>query len=67
MPFHGMSTYPYPEPENYPDDAGSLEYQLNWNDRFDSGDPVHSYHFNFQPLPSTPLDDVPAAASGGQR
>jgi tetratricopeptide (TPR) repeat protein len=67
MPFHGMSTYPYPEPEKYPDDAGSLDYQLNWNDRFDSGAPVHSYHFNFQTMPSTPLDDLPAAASGGQR
>jgi tetratricopeptide (TPR) repeat protein len=67
MPFHGMSTYPYPKPEKYPDDAGSLDYQLNWNDRFDSGEPVHSYHFNFQTLPSTPLDDRPAAASEGQR
>jgi len=67
MPFHGMSTYPYPVSEQYPDDAGSLDYQLNWNDRFDSGEPVHSYHFNFQTMPSTPLDDLPAAASGGQR
>ena len=40
MPFHGMSTYPYPASEKYPDDAASLDYRLNWNDRFDSGEPV---------------------------
>lgn len=66
MPFHQMSTYPYPNPEKYPDDADSLDYQLNWNDRFDSGEPVHSYRFNFQILPSTPADDLPVA-SGAQR
>ena len=61
MPFHRMSAYPYPKPEQYPDDAQSLDYQLNWNDRFDSGEPVRSYRFNFQVLPSTPADDLPAA------
>jgi hypothetical protein len=54
MPFHGMSSYPYPKPE---EDAHSLDYQLNWNDRFDSGEPVRSYRFNYQMLPSTPSDD----------
>jgi hypothetical protein len=57
MPFHGMSAYPYPKPEKYPDDADSLDYQLNWNDRFDSGEPVRSYRFDYKMLPSTPLDD----------
>ena len=57
MPFHGMSTYPYSEAEKYPDDAQSLEYQLNWNDRFDSGEPVRSYRFDYRILPSTPADD----------
>jgi tetratricopeptide (TPR) repeat protein len=60
MPFHGMSAYPYSNPEKYPDDPASLAYQLNWNDRFDSGEPVRSYHFDFQELPSTPLDDLPS-------
>jgi hypothetical protein len=54
MPFHGMSSYPYPKPE---ENAQSLDYQLNWNDRFDSGEPVRSYRFNYQMLPSTPSDD----------
>ncbi|MGA7343398.1 MAG: FG-GAP-like repeat-containing protein [Terracidiphilus sp.] len=59
LPFHGMSAYPYPEAEKYPDDAGSLDYQLNWNDRFESGEQVHSYRFQYQFLPSTPQDDRP--------
>jgi hypothetical protein len=52
-----MSTYPYPDREHYPDDAGAIDYQLDWNDRFDSGEHVHSYRFNYQSLPSTPADD----------
>ncbi|MGB0066317.1 MAG: hypothetical protein WBP85_17895, partial [Terracidiphilus sp.] len=57
MPFHGMNAYPYPKPKEYPLDAQSLDYQLNWNDRFDSGKPVRSYRFDYRLLPSTPLDD----------
>ena len=60
MPFHGMSSYPYPQRESYPDDADTLGYQLNWNDRFDSGEPVRSYHFDFRMMPSSPVEDVPA-------
>jgi hypothetical protein len=40
LPFHAMSAYPYPDSEEFPQDAQSLDYQLNWNDRFDSGEPV---------------------------
>jgi len=59
MPFHRMSTYPYPKPEEFPLDTQSLDYQLNWNDRFDSGEPVGSYRFDFQVRPSTPVEDMP--------
>ncbi len=58
LPFHAMSAYPYPASESYPDDADSLDYQLNWNDRFDSGEPVRSYRFDYQAMPSTPADDL---------
>jgi tetratricopeptide (TPR) repeat protein len=62
LPFHKMSTYPYPGGESYPDDSGSLDYQLNWNDRWDSGEPVRSYRFEYRAMPSSPLDDlVPAS------
>jgi hypothetical protein len=57
LPFHGMSRYPYPSNEKYPDDAAALDYELNWNDRFVSGEPVQLHRFDYQLLPSTPLDD----------
>ena len=57
MPFHKMSAYPYPASEEFPDDAKSLDYQLNWNDRFDSGEPAGSHRFDYRNLPSTPADD----------
>ena len=56
LPFHGMCTYPYPD-RKIPRRCGCAAYQLNWNDRFDSGEPVRSYRFNYQMLPSTPADD----------
>jgi len=57
LPFHKMSAYPYPASENFPDDTDAVDYQLNWNDRFDSGDPVRSYRFNYQSLPASPAGD----------
>jgi tetratricopeptide (TPR) repeat protein len=65
MPFHAMSTYPYPATEKAPDDADSLDYQLNWNDRFDSGEPVRSYRFSYQFLPATPPEvGAPQSTTG---
>ena len=67
LPYHGMTAYPYPKPEKYPDDAGSLDYELNWNDRFDSGDPVRFYRFNYQLHPSAPAKaDAPQSSPGTQ-
>jgi hypothetical protein len=57
LPFHTMSAYPYPASEKFPDDADAIEYQLKWNDRFDSGEPVRSYRFDYKLMPSTPADD----------
>jgi len=66
LPFHKMSAYPYPESEKFPDDADALDYQLNWNDRFDSGEPVRSYRFDYRQRPSTPADDkAPAIICSG--
>jgi len=59
LPFHGMSTYPYPEGEEPALDQKALDYQLDWNDRFDSGEAaVHSHRFDYRTLPSTPADDL---------
>ena len=49
MPFHSMSTYPYPASEHYPQDDQRMQYQLEWNDRFDSGRDAQQYGFHYQP------------------
>jgi len=58
LPFHKMSAYPYPDSEEFPQDAQSLEYQLNWNDRFDSGEPNRVYHFEYRDQHATPAQDT---------
>jgi hypothetical protein len=60
MPFHGMSTYPYPVGQHYPDDARADEYRFEWNDRFESGgNSAAGYRFVYglrtiDPWPLTP-------------
>jgi tetratricopeptide (TPR) repeat protein len=49
LPFHGMSTYPYPASEHYPQDERRMQYELEWNDRFDSGRDAQQYGFHYQP------------------
>jgi len=66
LPFHGMSAYPYPPSEKFPDDADALDYQLNWNDRFDSGEPVQLHRFDYRQLPSSPVEGFPATATRPQ-
>ena len=33
LPFHGMSTYPYPPTQTYPQDETHLSYLLDYNTR----------------------------------
>ena len=54
LPFHSMSKYPYPATESYPDE---LEYELNWNTRFDSGEPVRAYRFDYHRAVTGPEND----------
>ena len=49
LPFHRMTAYPYPSSEHYPDDPASIEYRLEWNDRFDSGAKVPGFKFEYRP------------------
>jgi len=58
LPFHTMSAYPYPASEKFPDDADALDYQLNWNDRFDSGEPNRLYRFEYRERHTTPVEDT---------
>ena len=52
MPFHGMSTYPYPKNEHYPETGNTLDYQLDWNDRFETGDRTQLFQFHYAPTVS---------------
>jgi hypothetical protein len=54
LPFHQMSTYPYPDNEHYPDDAAHTAYQLEWNTRFESGSPDRQHQFHYVARPSVP-------------
>jgi len=38
LPFHGMSSYPYPQDESYPyEDTSNMEYILEYNSRWIKG------------------------------
>ncbi len=54
LPFHGMSSYPYPATEHYPTDAAHTAYQLEYNTRFESGAVDRSFQFDYVPHMSTP-------------
>jgi hypothetical protein len=55
MPFHGMSTYPYPKNEHYPETETTLGYRLDWNDRFETGNRTQLFQFHYTPTASQPL------------
>jgi Flp pilus assembly protein TadD len=64
MPFHGMSTYPYPATQHYPDDAAANGYRLDWNDRYESGaSKAREYRFNFAPRTIDPEPLTPSKVS----
>ncbi len=48
MPFHGMTRYPYPAAEHYPETRSADEYWLNWNDRFESGNRRQRWEFDYK-------------------
>jgi hypothetical protein len=54
LPFSRMSSYPYPHSEHFPVSTRSVEYQLNWNDRFESGNRIQHFQFDYLPLISEP-------------
>jgi hypothetical protein len=60
IPFHSMSTYPYPASEHYPQDEQREQYEMEWNDRFDSGRGVQQYAFHYEPRVMLPPMVKPA-------
>ena len=59
LPFRGMTQYPYPTSEHYPESAANLKYRLDWNDRFESGDRTQLYQFHYQAAALTPIQPHP--------
>jgi hypothetical protein len=59
LPFQSMSGYPYPQSEHYPGDARSLDYRLDWNDRFESGNRTQLFQFHYMPAISEPMAAQP--------
>jgi hypothetical protein len=59
MPFHGMSTYPYPKNEQYPETETTLGYRLDWNDRFETGGRTQLFQFHYAPTASEPISPKP--------
>ena len=57
LPFHDMTAYPYPAAEHFP----SSKVEVDWNDRFETGQRAQRYEFDYQPSPAAPLPD-PAGA-----
>jgi Tfp pilus assembly protein PilF len=47
LPFHSMKGYPYPQAQHFPDDHDTVEYHLNFNTRYQSGNGISSYRFGF--------------------
>jgi hypothetical protein len=54
LPFRSMSSYPYPENEHFPEDTKRLDDGLDWNDRFESGNPTQLFQFHYKPVTSNP-------------
>ncbi|MFL6440076.1 MAG: FG-GAP-like repeat-containing protein [Terriglobales bacterium] len=47
LPFHRMGTYPRPPHSKYPLDAASLNYLLEYNSRYQSGNGVSDYKYDY--------------------
>jgi tetratricopeptide (TPR) repeat protein len=56
MPFHGMSRYPYPAREHYPEMPGTDRYWLEWNSRFETGNREQKWDFDYRPAHEAPND-----------
>jgi tetratricopeptide (TPR) repeat protein len=55
MPFHGMSKYPYPWGEHFPETLSADRYWLEWNSRFESGDRRQRWDFDYRVAHEVPV------------
>jgi hypothetical protein len=49
LPFHDMGGYPYPSNKAFPIDDAHLNYILEYNTRYMSGNESRGYHFDYSP------------------
>jgi tetratricopeptide (TPR) repeat protein len=49
LPFRNMGTYPYPSDKSFPLDDPHLNYLLEYNTRFMSGNEARGYRFDYPP------------------
>jgi cytochrome c-type biogenesis protein CcmH/NrfG len=55
MPFQGMSRYPYPAGEHYPETRDADRYWLEWNSRYESGERRQRWEFDYRLAHEVPL------------
>ncbi len=55
LPFHGMSTYPYPASEHFPETPAMEDYLLRWDTRYESGKKYQRWDFDYEPVKETPV------------
>jgi hypothetical protein len=60
LPFHKMSSYPYPSSEHFLEDRRIQAYRLDWNDRFESGNRSQLFQFRYMPATSEPPPTQPS-------
>jgi hypothetical protein len=53
LPFHAMSTFPYPPTEQYPTDAEHQQYLTDWNTRYEATVPQAPAPSPVAPAPTT--------------
>jgi Flp pilus assembly protein TadD len=58
LPFQGMPGYPYPPRDHYPETPATVRYQLNWDTRFESGDRIQPYRFDYETTASSPITSM---------
>ncbi|MFP5227130.1 MAG: FG-GAP-like repeat-containing protein [Acidobacteriota bacterium] len=54
MPFQQMTRYPYPAGEHFPQTPGTDAYWLNWNTRYESGNRMQRWDFDYRPVHEVP-------------
>lgn len=55
LPFHEMTTYPYPASEHYPATPSTERYRLDWNTRYETGKKYQRWDFDYRPVKEKPL------------